>query len=109
MLTLTFALSSAVMYINFETKPINEKKLDCVYSELTAQFVLLAGFNTSENRKTEKTPAYFVSQSDSQSIFNHASVLGAKLRRYLCARSVFKLNLIANAQNILRWEMFPIS
>ena len=75
---------------NFETKPINEKKVDCVYGELTAQFVLLADFNTSENRKTEKTPAYFVSQSDAQSIFNDASVLGAKLRRYLCARSVFK-------------------
>ena len=64
MLTLTFALSSAIMYINFETKPINEKKVDCVYSELTAQFVLLAGFNTSKNRKTEKTRDYFVSQSD---------------------------------------------
>ena len=77
MLTLTFSLSSAIMYKNFEIKPINEKKLDCVYGELTAQFVLLAGF-TSKNRKTEKIPAYFVSQSDSQSIFNHASVLGAK-------------------------------
>ena len=64
MLTLTFALSSAVMYKNFETKPINEKKLDCVYGELSAQFVLLAGFNTSKNRKTEKTRDYFVSQSD---------------------------------------------
>ena len=30
MLTLTFALSSAIMYKNLETKPINEKKLDCV-------------------------------------------------------------------------------
>ena len=52
MLTLTFALSSAIMYKNFEIKPINEKKLDCVYiyGELTAQFVLLAGF-TSKNRK----------------------------------------------------------
>ena len=77
MLTLTFALSSAIMYKNLETKPINEKKLDCVYGELTAQFVLLAGF-TSKNRKTGKTPAYFLSQSDSQFIVNHASVLGAK-------------------------------
>ena len=173
MLTLTFALSSVVMYINFETKQINEKKLDCEFSVCThiyiyiyilineilmpvkykgiliiynilhlhiyiywtraklvgngfcsslestglviqrtrvrLRVVLLAGFNTSKNRKTEKTPAYFVGQSDAQSIFNHASVLGAKLRRYLCARSVFKLNLIANAQKILRWEMFPIS
>ena len=47
------------------------------YGALKAQFVLLAGF-TSKNRKTEKNLAYFVSQSDSQSIFNHASVLGAK-------------------------------
>ena len=82
MLTLTFALSSAIMYKNFEIKPINEKKLHCVYIwricyNSFTQFVLLAGF-TSNNRKTEKTPAYFVSQSDSQSIFNHASVLGAK-------------------------------
>ena len=75
MLTLTFALSSAIMYINFETKPINEKKLDCVYGELTAQFVLLAGF-TSKNRKKKHPLISWANQI--RSLFLITRVIGAK-------------------------------